>query len=214
MGVFYGMKALTQLVLTAVGVALAGSGCVTSREWRIVGEGDALAPQAKIVTSDRRPLHVAIDLDKPAYVTVLYVRPGRGAAVLYPVDTATDGPLFRAGVHELDVGWPHTAQLLSKSDARKDPQRDSLDAGRRSQISAPTIPAGRRVPDWSAPSPSTRGYLLVLVTSGAPKTSTLRGRLLDRTLPVDDDEALRAVAKLATAGLSGDTRAYASSVAR
>jgi hypothetical protein len=189
-------------------VALLG-GCATSREWHVVTKTDATAPGLHVVASGQQPHRVAIDLGNAAYVTVLYVQPGRGAAVLYPADTTTRATRLAAGSHQLDIGWPRSAQRLVSADESVRMPLDSLALKRRSQTTAPVLLLGKRAFDRSERSAFATGYLLVVASATASEPARVRERLAGVTLPIDAPAALRAATALVGTGAPSGFRAVA-----
>jgi len=174
-------------------ILLAVSACVTATPiGGVLGEGASDSPIVEIADSATYPpTKASVKLDKDAYAALVLVVPGHSASLLYPPDSATDNKLS-AGSHEIPFKVPgllamsDSARLLRAREARA--RSDSISAGQRAMPRAP----GQ---SFAMVPPNTVTYLLV-VTSPQP---LVYQRMLDKTagwsIPLDDMEALNAVAK-------------------
>ena len=151
--------------------------------------GEGLGGTSKIVATDtaRPPRSVQVQLDEPAYVAVLLVRPGYNATLVYPRDSATDNRL-PAGQSTVPLAVPELRARRDSGAARPQMTREDSVIRRRGT-------AGSRstaMPSASVVAPT----LVLLLTSPQP---LLYQRIIDRTagvsIPNLDDEALHAVAK-------------------
>jgi hypothetical protein len=168
-----------------------------------LGEGTADQPTIMAVDSTvHPPKSVSVKLDKDAYTALVLVIPGHSASLLYPPDSTTDNKLS-AGAHDIGFRIPgplalsDSARLLRAREARA--RADSISAGTR----PPSRASG---PGFMPIPPNTITYLLV-VTSPQP---LVYQRMLDKTagwsIPVDDMEALNAVAKQVKSTIANSPR--------
>jgi hypothetical protein len=136
-------------------------------------------------SGSRAPTHVIADLASPGYVVMLYVVPGRGATLLYPIDSTTYN-YMSAGSHDLPISFTGSSRLADTLLMR----RPDPNAGRRTR-------AGGRG-QGSAVDPrllAASGYLLMLTSSAPLSFSAIAPKVDGVSLPIEDDEALNAIAK-------------------
>ena len=176
----------TQIATLASIIALAS--CQSAPTSGPLGEG--LGGTSTIVATDtaRPPRSIMVQLDEPAYVAVLLVRPGYNATLVYPRDSTTDNRL-PAGQSTVPLTVP---ELLARRDSGATrvqmTRQDSVIRRRGTAAGA----RGSSMPPASAVAPT----LVLLLTSPQP---LVYQRIIDRTagvsIPNLDDEALHAVAK-------------------
>jgi len=167
------------------------AGCTNAIVGGPLGEGAPDYPDITAVDSTYPPKNASIKLDKDAYMVMLLVAPGHSATLLFPKDSTTDNHLT-AGTHDVAFQVPGplilTDSFMLKRTERERQRYDSA-ARVRARMSTTAQP---QMPPLS---PNTATYLLV-VTSPQP---LLYSRVLERTagwsIPLDDMEALNAVAK-------------------
>ena len=172
-------------------VAIVVAGCNTVIVGGPLGEGAPDYPNITAVDSAFPPKNVSVRLDKDAYTVLLLVAPGHSATVLFPKDSTTDNRLS-AGPHDIAFQVPGSLVLTdSFMLKRTDQQRQRYDSAARVRARSSTTATSTMPPL----SPNVATYLLV-VTSPQP---LVYSRVVDRTagwsIPLDDMEALNAVAK-------------------
>src|SRR5262245_61807819 len=167
----------------------------TARQY---GEYTAIAPRVSGVPNERAPLHVNVELARPANVAVFLVVPGRGATLLYPSDSGT-ATYVEAGTHQLATSLSKQAR---DSTMRRGPlatavgpQANPQGRGRRQTGGRDTMMAG--------PVLGARGYLLVFASQEPMAFRTLENRVGGVSIPIEDNEALNTVTKLIKATLRG-----------
>lgn len=156
-----------------------------------IGEGAPDYPNITSVDSAFPPKSVSVRLEKDAYTVVILVAPGHSATLLYPKDSTTDNRLA-AGPH--DIAFQIPGPLVLTDSAMKDRverQRQRFDSASRTRART-SAPSSASMPMLLPTAPR---YLLV-VTSPQP---LVYSRVLEKTagwsIPLDDMEALNAVAK-------------------
>jgi hypothetical protein len=172
-------------------LAVVVTACATAIVGGPLGEGAPDYPNITAVDSAFPPKNVSVRLDKDAYTVLLLVAPGHSASVLFPKDSTVDNRLA-AGAHDIAFQVPaplvRTDSFLLK---RTEQQRQRYDSAGRARSRASTTATSSMPPLM----PNATTYLLV-VTSPQP---LVYSRVLDRTagwsIPLDDMEALNAVAK-------------------
>ena len=85
-----------RLVLLAV-----FAGCVSSQPAHF-GQYNDLGPKVAATKGERLPLHVTVQLAKPANVAVFLVAPGRATTLLFPQDSVQPG-FIDAGAHLVET---------------------------------------------------------------------------------------------------------------
>ncbi len=188
--------------LLSLSAVVAATACASTPP-RQYGQYSALQPRVSVVGKEgTRPQQLAVTLNQPAYVTVLFVVPGRGATVIYPPDSTSTDQL-RPGTQQVNVHFP----------AR--PPRDSLrlrglpDQGRtrRGRTGSPAPTRRDTTPRFYADTSlaaASAGYLLAIATPSPLSYAALRQRVEGISIPMDDDEALNTVLKLARSTLPED----------
>jgi hypothetical protein len=172
-----------------------------------LGDYQAIAPRIDAVAKEGVPLHVQVGLARPENVAVFFVVPGRGATLLYPVDS-TSPTRLTAGAHILSTSLADRAT------------RDSDDAAHPNTTGAPLpLPnvdrRSRAATVMTADSMgglTTEGFLLLYATDDALDYNKLVNRVTGITIPIEKDAAISTVTKLikgTTSGL-GSWAAYSS----
>jgi len=176
---------ITALALLALVAACAPVQAVSGP----IGEGAPDHPDITAVDSMHPPKSASVRLDKDAYVVLLLVAPGHSATLLYPKDSTTDNHLS-AGAHEIAFQVPGR-MTLSDTARRALDQRERSDSADRSRA-RPTAP---QTSGMRPIMPNTNTFLLI-VSSPQP---LVYQKVVDKTvgwsIPLDDMEALNAVAK-------------------
>ncbi|HKO15412.1 MAG TPA: hypothetical protein VJU87_04180 [Gemmatimonadaceae bacterium] len=203
------------LSLAAVLLLACSNGPITKQ----LGDYSTLHPSFTIPPNEKSPTRATVALDDPAYVTMLYVVPGRGASLVYPSDSTVYNHLD-AGKHDVPLRFgarPYNRDSMiavlrrsGEGGRRNIPQgrqRDTIerDTSRlRGAISEPSV----------ASSPV--GYLLLIASPQAIAYTNLHRRVEGVTIPIEDDEALSTVMKLVKATLPDGTHVagYAKEVER
>ncbi|HEX7938146.1 MAG TPA: hypothetical protein VF483_04085, partial [Gemmatimonadaceae bacterium] len=167
------------------------AGCTNVIVGGPLGEGAPDYPDITAVDSTYPPRNASIKLDKDAYTVMLLVAPGHSATLLYPKDSSVDNHLT-AGTHSIAFQVPGPLVLTdSFMLKRTELERQRYDSAARIRARMSST-AGSTMPPLS---PNATTYLLV-VTSPQPLTYA---RVFERTagwsIPLDDMEALNAVAK-------------------
>ena len=180
------------VLLTRLAAVVALSACAGANPRRY-GQFAALQPQFTSVPGEKTPQHLNVSLGQPAYVTVLFVVPGRGAAIIYPTDSTTSTRLS-AGSQQIALRFPSR------------PTRDSLLAMSRRAASAGRGTGGRQgrlgqrdstrfIADTSL-GMARAGYLLMVASPEPLSYGAVLRRTQGITIPFDDSEALNTVVKL------------------
>ncbi len=186
------------------------SGCASSGPLKF-GPADALAPRVAPQKGERRPLHLTLQVDRPANVAVFLVTPGAGSVLLFPDDSTRSG-FVDAGSHLVQT----SLAKLSLSDTSRlirrpgQPQEPAGGMGR---------PMGGRGGErggresMSSSGFNQHGYLLVYASQDPLPYSILNTRVSGISIPIDDKDALTTVMKLIreTTHTTGPWAAYATS---
>ncbi len=156
---------------------------------RQYGQYEALGPRVSSTPNERLPLHVTVELTKPANVAVFFVVPGRVTTLLFP-DDSTRSAHLDPGKHQ-----------LATSLARQGPLTDSLRNVRRSPGQQPGGNRPRSSRDSSAmlgmSALGAHSFLLVFASDEPLSYAALSTKVAGISIPIDDTEALNTVAKLA-----------------
>jgi hypothetical protein len=219
------MLQLRRLLLATVVTTAA---CASGPETRKLGDYGSLQPLFTTPHDQKTPSEITVNLNHPAYVTALFVVPGRGAVIIYPTDTSMNTRVD-AGQHTIPVRFRERAfnrdsmyaALRRQSQGRANPpaappptspvfrdttRRDTASTGIDSSV---TPSRGIRDP---GPGASPIGYLLLVASPTQIPLMSLQRRVNGVTIPIDDDEALSTVMKLVKstlpdgAGLAGYAR--------
>jgi hypothetical protein len=188
---------------------LAAVACASAPQPRQLGNYGLLTPRLTVVDSERPPRSLTVELSAPASVVVVYVAPGRSTRVVYPADSV-NVPRLPAGTQRLTAAWPRSR--ASADSARRDSiARANQPRTRRDSITR----AGMPRPSMALPDPEAglapAGYLLLFATPGPLQYAEVRRKVEGVTTPLDDDEALNAIAKQVRSTLdpSAEWAAYA-----
>ena len=129
---------------------------------------------------------------------VILVAPGHSATLLYPIDSTTDNRLS-AGTHALRIQIPeYLVQTDSQRAAAMARARDSGFSARRTRPRG-TMPL----------LPTTPTYLLLVTSPQQLSFSRVRERTAGVSIPIDDMEALNAIAKAVKGTLAAEPREWA-----
>jgi hypothetical protein len=144
------------------------------------------------------PRNLSVQLDQAGYATVILVAPGHSATILYPADSTVDNRLG-AGSHTLTVQIPEAlVQTDSQRMAAITRARDSGFSARR------TRPRG-----ITPLSPATPTYFLVITSPQQLSYSRMREKTAGVSIPIEDMEALNAIAKAVKSTLAAEPREWA-----
>jgi hypothetical protein len=160
---------------------------------RTYGQYDALGPRVSSVPNERVPLHVSVELPKPANVAVFFVIPGRASMLLFPEDS-TRSTQLAAGTHQLTTSFARQTAAADSARARR--------AGVTGQPPISGSPTGGRTRRDSTAmmgmnTLGSHSFLLVFASEEPLSYSALSTRVAGISIPIDDTEALNTVAKLA-----------------
>jgi hypothetical protein len=190
-------------------LVLAPVACASGPAIRRLGDYSALQPLFTVPPNEKSPSRITVNLAAPAYVAALYVVPGRGTAVVYPVDSATSNHLG-SGQSTIPITFSerpfnrdsllavYRRQQQQGSDRRPSaPPRDSArrDSTRRDSSRFGPV----RDPN---PAASPIGYLVLVASPSTIPYPLLKRRVEGVTIPIDDDEALSTVMKLVKATIA------------
>ena len=198
------MLQLRQILVATVALTTA---CASGPQIRRLGDYPTSQPLFTTPQNQKTPSQMTVNLTRPAYVTALFVVPGRGAVIVYPTDSAMDT--------HLDVG-AHTIPLrFSESPFNRDSMIAAMRREQGGRTNAPPrMPrdtmrrdtttrivrgdSGTRFGVLREPGPgaSPIGYLVLVASSSPIPFDGLRHRVNGVTIPIDDDEALSTVMKL------------------
>ena len=186
--------------LAAIPILFAFAACSKQATFGALGDSPSPASPSRItaVDSTRPPQHVTLQLDNPGSVVVMLVAPGHSATLLYPPDSATDNRMS-AGEHVVRIQIP---EMLVQTDSQR------MAAMARARDSG--FSARRTRPRGMAPlMPGTPTYLL-LVTSPRPLDYTrIRDKTAGVSIPLEDMEALNAMAKAVKGTIMVEPREWA-----
>lgn len=164
------------------------SGCASSGPAHF-GQYNDLAPKVAATKGERLPLHLTVQLEKPAHVAVFLVAPGRASTLLFPQDSLqTD--FVEAGAHLVETSIAKTGATDSSRMIRRPGQPQSgqqqgnRNTGRGGRSDLPTFGFNQR------------GYLLIYASSDPLPYATLANRVAGISVPIDDTDALNTVTKL------------------
>jgi hypothetical protein len=184
-------------------IVLAATACASGPATRRLGDYSALQPLFTTTPGEKSPTHITVNLSAPAYVAALYVVPGRGSTIVYPVDSVTSNRVS-AGQNTITLQFSERpfnrdsmlAALRRPQDPNRRPSRDTVvrdttrrDSGRFGPVREPS------------PAASPIGYLLLVASPETLPFALLKRRVEGVTIPIDDDEALSTVMKLVKAAL-------------
>lgn len=183
------MRLLPLLSLFCASTAVACGG-TTLRQY---GQYETISPRVAAVPNERVPLHVSVELARPANVAVFFVVPGRASMLLFP-DDSTRSTQLAAGTHQLATSF---ARQTASADSLRNSRR--LPAGQPPAGGAPTGGRGRRDSTAMMGMSALGGhsFLLVFASEEPLSYSALSTKVAGISIPIDDTEALNTVAKLA-----------------
>ncbi len=190
------MRLAPIISLTALGAVCTLAACASTPP-RQYGQYSALQPRFAVVGKEgSRPEQLTVTLNQPAYVTVLFVVPGRGSVVIYPTDSTTQNHLS-AGTQQITVNFPKPPARDSLFRRRTNQTTDRRRGGRtgNSQPAITRDTSPRFLPDTSL-GIANGGYILMVASTDSLSYSALRHRTEGITIPLEDDEALNTVVKL------------------
>lgn len=181
-------------------VLLAFLACAKQATFGALGDSPSPPSPTRIaaVDSTRPPRSISLQLDQPGFVVVMLIAPGHSATLLYPPDSATDNRLA-AGAHTLRVQIPE--QLVQTDSQRAAAMARARDSG---------FSARRTRPRGVTPLlPTTPTYFLVITAPQQLSFSRVREKTAGVSIPLDDMEALNAVAKAVKSTLASEPREWA-----
>lgn len=187
-------------IAATTSILFAICGCARQATFGPLGDSPTPPSLTRIVAVDstRPPRHVALQLDRPGYAALILVAPGYSATLLYPADSATDNRLG-AGTHTVRFQIPEVlVQTDSQRAAAIARARDSGFSARRTQprIMAPLLP-------------TTPTYFLIVTSPQQLAYARVREKTAGVSIPLDDTEALNAVAKAVKSTLASEPREWA-----
>jgi len=164
-------------------------GCATGGPAHF-GQYTEFTPKVAATKGERSPLHVTVQLAKPANVAVFLVAPGRASTLLFPADSLQN-QFVEAGSHLLETRLArHPADTSARGRALPG-QRDTLPINRN---------IGRGRGGYNDPSTSfgfnQHGYLLIYASQEPLPYSVLANSVSGISVPIDDTDALNTVTKL------------------
>jgi hypothetical protein len=178
-------------------LALAAGACASGPAIHRLGDYATLQPLFSLPPNEKSPTRITVNLASPAYVAVLFVVPGRGTAIVYPVDSTTNNRVS-------------TGQSIPIRFSERPFNRDSMLAAiRRQQQGGGRVTARDTSRDTirfgslrdPSPAASPIGYLLLVASPDSISYPMLRRRIEGVSIPIDDTEALSTVMKLVKATL-------------
>ena len=169
------------------------------------GQYTDLAPQVAPTQGERVPLHLTVQLARPANVAVFLVSPGRASRLLFPADS-TQSTYVEAGSHLVETSLTKAALSDTSRLIRRPPERTGArpTTGNRSRN-----PTGRdSLPQYSF---NQHGYLFIYASQEPLNYAALSTRVAGLSIPIEDSDALNTVTKLIreTTSKSGPWAAYA-----
>jgi len=156
---------------------------------RQYGQYETLGPRVSPTPNERVPLHVNVELARPANVAVFYVVPGRVTTLLFP-DDSTRSTQLAAGTHQLATSLARQAATAdSLRNVRRLPAGQQPGRPRTARDSAAAMGGGSIL--------GAHSFLLVFASDEPLSYSALSTKVAGISIPIDDTEALNTVAKLA-----------------
>src|SRR6478672_5462489 len=126
---------LCRLVLLAM-----FAGCMSSQPAHF-GQYNDLGPKVAATKGERLPLHVTVQLAKPANVAVFLVAPGRPSTLLFPEDSVQPG-FVEAGAHLVETSLvkqsADTGRLVRRPGQPGQPDQTGNRGGGRGRGDLPT----------------------------------------------------------------------------
>lgn len=165
------------------------AGCAGSQPAHF-GQYNDLGPKVAATKGERLPLHVTVQLEKPANVAVFLVAPGRATTLLFPQDSVQPG-FVEAGAHLVETTLAKNAvtdssRLVRRPGQPVSPQQGNRQTGNRRGV-------GSDIPSFGF---NQRGYLLIYASQDPLPYATLVSRVAGISVPIDDTDALNTVTKL------------------
>ena len=187
------------LPLVVLGAAAAGAAgaCASGPAIHRLGDYSTLQPLFTTPPNEKDPTRITVNLTSPAYVAALFVVPGRGTAIVYPTDSATNNRVA-AGQNSIPVRF--SQRPFNRDSMLAAIRRQQQGGGRvtAADTSRDTVRFGVRDP---SPAASPIGYLLLVASPEPLSYIMLRRRVEGVSIPIDDAEALSTVMKLVKATL-------------
>ena len=153
------------------------------------GQYNDLAPKVAATKGERVPLHLTVQLAKPANVAVFLVAPGRASTLLFPQDSVQPG-FVEAGAHLVETSLAKPGAVDSSRLIRRPGQpQGTQQPGNRNA----TRGRGSDLPTFGF---NQRGYLLIYASQDPLPYATLAARVAGISVPIDDTDALNTVNKL------------------
>lgn len=152
------------------------------------GQYNDLTPKVAATKGERLPLHVTVQLAKPANVAVFLVAPGRASTLLFP--DSLQNQFIEAGSHLVETALAKSAatdssRLLRRPGQGGQPQQTgNRNTGRGGRGDLPSFGFNQR------------GYLLIYASQDPLPYATLAARVAGISVPIDDSDALKTVMKL------------------
>lgn len=180
--------------------------CASGPQIRRLGEYTASQPTFTTPANQKTPREITVNLTSPAYVSALFVVPGRGAVIVYPNDSTTETRVD-AGQHAVPVYFnerPFNRDSMLAAIRRETQGGTRIPRPRDSTFArSDSARLGLRDP---GPGASPIGYLLLVASPGPIPYASLKRHVNGITIPIDDDEALSTVMKLVKASVPEGTR--------
>jgi hypothetical protein len=171
--------------------ALAGIlvGCAGNKP-HMFGQYNDLAPQVAPTQGERIPLHLTVQLARPANVAVFLVAPGRASRLLFPADS-TQSTYVEAGSHLVETSLTKATLSDTSRLMRLPPQQ----TGARPSGSRGGRPGSGRdtLPTFAF---NQHGYLLIYASQEPLSYAALNTRVAGLSIPIEDNDALNTVTKL------------------
>jgi hypothetical protein len=180
-------------------------GCASSKP-HIYGAYNDLAPQVAPTQGERIPLHVTVQLARPANVAVFLVAPGRASRLLFPADS-TQTTYVEAGSHLVETSLTRAALSDTSRLLRRPPEQTGARPTPGNRTGRPGT--GRdTLPQFAF---SQHGYLLIFASQAPLSYAALNTRVAGLSVPIEDSDALNTVTKLIreTTSKSGPWAAFA-----
>lgn len=185
--------------IAAFSILLAAA-CAKEMKSGALGDSPSPASPTRITAVDSvlPPRSATVQMDQPGYAMLILVAPGHSATLLYPSDSIADNRLG-AGTHVLQFQIPEVlVQTDSQRAAAIARARDSGFSARR------TRPRG-----ITPLLPTTPTYLLVVTSPQPLSYAKVREKTSGVSIPLDDMEALNAVAKVVKSTIAVEPREWA-----
>ena len=183
------VRALVPLVPMLIAACASGGGGGK------LGDYTVHMPQLSTVQGEERPTHLNVSLSKPGYVAVLFVIPGRGASLIYPADTSANNYLT-AGSQQITTAFSDRSKLIDTTFMPRRVAGTGSDSLPRRQA---TTRNSAQIPRFDPSQFIRAGYLLMITTEEPLNIAQVSRRIEGVSIPMEDTEALNAVAKLVVA---------------